>query len=54
MIDFDEELKHYKPKTEVAGAEDTIHNRDLTDMVDVLKEINRANVKTPIHGGKNK
>ncbi len=39
MIDFEEELKKYKPTREVAEAEDVIHNRDLTDMVDVLREI---------------
>ena len=41
MIDFEEELKKYKPAREVAEAEDAIHNRNLTDMVDVLKEITR-------------
>ena len=39
MIDFEEELKKFKPSIEVAEAEDAIQNRDLTDMVDILKEI---------------
>lgn len=43
MIDFDEELKHYKPKTEVADTEDVIHKRELTDLVDVLREIRGEN-----------
>ncbi len=39
MLDFDEELKKFKPMpdtSEVAGA---IYDRDTTDMVDILKEI---------------
>ena len=39
MIDFEEELKKFQPSIEVAEAEDAIQNRDLTDMVDILKEI---------------
>ncbi|MCR5545090.1 MAG: hypothetical protein K6F30_01240 [Lachnospiraceae bacterium] len=39
MIDFEEELKKFKPSIEVAEAEDAIQSRDLTDMVDILKEI---------------
>ncbi len=39
MLDFEEELKKFKPipdTSEVAGA---IYDRDLTDMVDILKEM---------------
>ena len=39
MIDFEEELKKFKTSIEVAEAEDAIQSRDLTDMVDILKEI---------------
>ena len=48
MIDFEEELKKFEPSMEVEDAEDAIHNRDLTDMMDILqemlKEIGRAHV----------
>ncbi|MCI8488804.1 MAG: hypothetical protein HFJ04_00860 [Lachnospiraceae bacterium] len=39
MIDFEEELKKYKPSLEVEEAEDAIYNRDLTDMTDLLIEM---------------
>ncbi len=39
MIDFEEEIKKYKPMIEVKEAEAAIINRDLTDMVDILKEM---------------
>lgn len=39
MIDFEEELKKYKPSPEVEEAEETIYNHDMTDMTDILKEM---------------
>lgn len=39
MINFDEELKKFKPSLEVEEAEDAIYDRDLTDMTDIMKEI---------------
>ncbi len=39
MLDFEEELKKFKPipgSSEVAG---TIYDGDLTDMVDILREM---------------
>ncbi len=39
MIDFEEELKNFTKSIEVEDAEDAIQNRDLTDMIDILKEI---------------
>ena len=41
MIDFEEELKKFKPSLEVEDAEDAIYNRDLTDMTDILLEMMR-------------
>ena len=39
MIDFEEELKKFEPSMEIEEAEDSIHNRDLTDMMDILQEM---------------
>ena len=48
MINFEEELKNFKPSLEVEEAEQainidkivkTIYNHELTDMTDVLKEM---------------
>ena len=39
MIDFEEELKKFKPSLEVGEAEEAIYNQDLTDMTDILREM---------------
>ena len=38
MINFEEELKNFKPSLEVEEAEQAIYNHELTDMTDVLSE----------------
>lgn len=39
MIDFEEELKKFKPSLEVEEVEEAIYNQDLTDMTDILREM---------------
>ena len=39
MIDFEEELKKFKPSLEVEEAEEAIYNQDLTDMTDIIREM---------------
>ena len=39
MIEFEEELKKFKPSLEVEEAEEAIYNQDLTDMTDILREM---------------
>ncbi len=39
MIDFDEELKKFQPSTELEDAEDAIFHRDLTDVMDIIREM---------------
>ena len=39
MTDFEEELKKFEPSMEIEEAEDSIYNRDLTDMMDILQEM---------------
>ncbi|MBO5228750.1 MAG: hypothetical protein J6B39_07140 [Lachnospiraceae bacterium] len=39
MINFEEEIKKFHPSLEVEEAEDAIYNNDLTDMVDIMKEL---------------
>ena len=43
MLDFEEELKKYKPSLEVEQAEEAIYNHKLDDMTDILKEIMKDN-----------
>ncbi|MFG6383088.1 MAG: hypothetical protein K1V96_02380 [Lachnospiraceae bacterium] len=39
MINFEEELKKFKPSLEVEEAEEAIYDRDLIDMTDIMQEI---------------
>ena len=39
MIDFEEELKRFKPSLEVEEAEEAIYSHNLTDMTDILQEM---------------
>lgn len=39
MINFEEELKNFKPSLEVEEAEEAIYDHELTDMTDVLQEM---------------
>ncbi|MCI8447528.1 MAG: hypothetical protein HFH30_03825 [Eubacterium sp.] len=41
MIDFEEELKKFKPSLEVEEAEEAIYSHDLTDLTDILQEMIR-------------
>lgn len=42
MLDFDEELKKFKPVLSVDEVEDAIYSRDMTDVIDLLQEIRNA------------
>lgn len=39
MINFEEELKKFRPSLEIEDAEDIIYNQDLDDMSDVLVKL---------------
>ena len=39
MINFEEDLKNFKPSLEVEEAEQAIYNHELTDMTDVMQEM---------------
>lgn len=39
MINFEEELKNFKPSLEVEEAEQAIYSHGLTDMTDILQEM---------------
>ncbi|MBQ1316848.1 MAG: hypothetical protein IIY46_05130 [Lachnospiraceae bacterium] len=39
MINYDEEIKKFKPSLDVDEAEGAIYQRDLTDVIDILKEM---------------
>ena len=39
MINFEEELKNFKPSLEVEEAEQAIYNHELTDMTYVMQEM---------------
>lgn len=39
MLNFEEELKKFKPCLEVEDLEEAVYQEDLTDMTDILKEV---------------
>ena len=39
MINFEEELKKFKPCLEVEDIEEAVYQEDLTDMTDIIKEV---------------
>ena len=39
MLDYEEELKKFKPSLEVEEIEDAVYQEDLTDMTDLLREV---------------
>lgn len=39
MLNFEEELKKFKPCLEVENIEEAVYQEDLTDMTDILKEV---------------
>ena len=39
MLNFEEELKKFKPCLEVEELEAAVYQEDLTDMTDILKEV---------------
>lgn len=38
MLNFEEELKKFKPSLEVEDIEEAVYQEDLTDMSEILKE----------------
>lgn len=43
MIDYEEELRKFEPIQDVADAEGAIYNREMTDVLDLLKEMMKEN-----------
>ena len=41
MIDYEEELKKFEPRLDVADVEGAIYDREITDIMDVLQEMLR-------------
>ena len=39
MLDYEEELKTFKPSLEVDDIENAVYQEDLTDMTDLLKQV---------------
>ncbi len=42
MINFDEEVKKFRPSLELDQAEDAIYNNDLKDVSDIMQEMLRV------------
>ena len=47
MLNYEEELKKFKPCLDVDEVEDAIYSRDLTDVIDILKEMQKTQSDQP-------
>lgn len=47
MLNYEEELKKFKPCLDVDEVEDAIYSRDLTDVIDLLKEMQKSQSEQP-------
>lgn len=45
MINYEEELKKFKPCLDVDEIENAVYTRDLTDIVDILQEMLKTEKK---------
>ena len=43
MLNFEEELKKFKPSLEVEDIEEAVYQEDMTDMTDILREMTKQN-----------
>ena len=41
MLNFEEELKKFKPSLEVEDIENAVYQEDLSDMTDILREMKK-------------
>ena len=39
MLDYEKEVKNFKPSLEVEEIEDAVYQEDLSDMTDLLKQV---------------
>lgn len=39
MLDYEEELKKFKPSPEVEDIEEAVYKEDLTDLSDIMREM---------------
>ena len=39
MLDYEEELKKFKPSLEIEDIEEAVYQEDLSDMSDLLKQV---------------
>lgn len=39
MLDFEEELKKFRPSLEIDQVEDTVYNNNLADVTDLMDEM---------------
>ncbi len=45
MINFDEEIKKFKPSLEIGDVESTIYDNEMQDIMDVMQQVNRGQIK---------
>lgn len=54
MLDYEEELKKFKPSLEVDDIEEAVYQEDLSDMTDILRRCsvrrNSRKITVELHG----
>ncbi|MDO4788608.1 MAG: hypothetical protein Q4A19_05575 [Johnsonella sp.] len=45
MLDFEEELKNFKPSLEISAVEDSIVKSDISDLNDIMMELFRKQIR---------
>lgn len=50
MLNFEEEIKKFKPCLEVEDIEEAVYQEDLTDMTDILTKYVRDSYESRPHG----
>ena len=42
MLNYEEELKKFKPALAVNDVEDNVYSKDMTDVIDLLKDLQKT------------
>lgn len=45
MINFDEEIKKFKPSLEIADVEDAIYSNEMQDIMDIMQQVKEQQAK---------
>ena len=50
-MNFEEELKKFQPSLDVEEVENSIKKQDMTDVIDLLREVETRLIRNEVRGG---